>query len=49
MEIRGLKQGINLQRPPLQKDEKASTSLTEQEKQQIIIDYLKKMLGELTR
>ena len=49
LEIRGIKQGINIQRPPLKKDEAASSSLTEQEKQTIIIDYLRKMLGELTR
>lgn len=49
LEIRGVKHGINIQRPPLKKDEAASSSLTEQEKQAIIIDYLKKMLGELTR
>jgi flagellar basal body L-ring protein FlgH len=48
LEVRGLKQGINLQRLPLKKDEKADAALTEQEKQLIIIDYLKKMLGELT-
>jgi flagellar basal body L-ring protein FlgH len=48
LEIRGLKQGINIQRLPLKKDEKADAALTEQEKQIIIIDYLKKMLGELT-
>ena len=49
LEIRGIKQGINIQRPPLKKDETASSNLTEQEKQAIIIDYLRKMLGELTR
>lgn len=49
LEIRGVKQGINLQRPPLKKDETASANLTEEEKQRIIIEYLKKMLGELTR
>lgn len=49
LEIRGVKQGINLQRPPLKKDETANANLTEEEKQKIIIDYLKKMLGELTR
>jgi hypothetical protein len=49
MEIRGLKQGINIQRPALKKGESANASLTEDEKQRIIIDYLKKMLGELTR
>ncbi|MBP7738154.1 MAG: flagellar basal body L-ring protein FlgH [Spirochaetes bacterium] len=49
LEIRGIKQGINIQRPALKKDETANATLTEQEKQTIIIDYLKKMLGELTR
>jgi flagellar basal body L-ring protein FlgH len=49
LEVRGLKQGIDLQRLPLKKDETANAGLTEQEKQLIIIDYLKKMLGELTR
>jgi len=49
LEIRGIKQGINIQRPPLKKDETASSNLTEQEKQAIIIDYLRKMLGVLTR
>ena len=49
LEIRGVKQGINLQRPPLKKDETANANLTEEEKQRIIIEYLKKMLGELTR
>jgi flagellar basal body L-ring protein FlgH len=49
MEIRGLRQGVDLKRPPLKGDEKANAALTEQEKQQIIIDYLRKMLGELTR
>ncbi|OHD66107.1 MAG: hypothetical protein A2176_04100 [Spirochaetes bacterium RBG_13_51_14] len=49
LEVQGVKQGINIQRPPLKKDETASSVLTEQEKQLIIIDYLKKMLGELTR
>jgi flagellar basal body L-ring protein FlgH len=47
--IRGVKEGIRLQRDPLKEGDTASTSLTEQEKQQIIIDYLQKMLGELTR
>ena len=49
LEIRGVKQGINLQRPPLKKDEAANANLTEEEKRQIILDYLRKMLGELTR
>jgi flagellar basal body L-ring protein FlgH len=49
LEIRGLKRGINIQRPPLKKDEKADSTLTEDEKQKIIVDYLQRMLGELTR
>jgi flagellar L-ring protein precursor FlgH len=47
--ITGVKQGITVQRPALKKDETASANLTEAEKQKIIIDYLQKMLGELTR
>jgi len=49
IEIRGLKEGIQIQRQALKEGEKASAELTEEEKQRIIIDYLKKMLGELTR
>lgn len=47
--IAGVKQGVAIKRPALKKDEQASTNLTEEEKQKIIIDYLEKMLGELTR
>jgi len=49
MEIRGVKRGVNIERPPIKEGETANTGLTEEEKQRIIIDYLKKMLGELTR
>ncbi len=49
LQIRGVKQGINLQRPSLKQGETASAGLTEEEKQQIILDYLRKMLGELMR
>ncbi|TFH39652.1 MAG: hypothetical protein E4G96_08855, partial [Chrysiogenales bacterium] len=49
MEIRGVKRGIAIQRPPVKEGETAKIELTEQEKQGIIIDYLQKMLGELTR
>ena len=49
LELRGVRQGINIARPPLKQGETASSSLTEQEKQQIITDYLRKMLGELTK
>ncbi len=41
--------GMTINRPALQLDETANSNLTEQEKQQIIIDYLQKMLGELNR
>jgi flagellar L-ring protein FlgH len=47
--ITGVKQGIAIKRTALKKDELASPNLTEEEKQKIIIDYLEKMLGELTR
>ena len=47
--ITGVKQGVAIKRPPLKKGETASATLTEEEKQKIIIDYLEKMLGELTR
>ncbi len=49
LELRGVKEGIAIQRPPLGPDDEADAALTEQEKQLIIIDYLQKMLGELTR
>jgi hypothetical protein len=40
---------MNLQRPPLKENETPKAELTDAEKQKIIIDYLNKMLGELTR
>lgn len=51
LEIRGLKEapGVNIARPPLKPDETASTNLTEEEKQRIIVEYLNKMLKELSR
>src|SRR6056297_1609267 len=51
LDIRGVKEGagINIQRPALEEDEAASTKLTEEEKQAIIIDYLQKMIGEITQ
>ena len=51
LDIRGVKEGagVNIQRPPLEEDEAASTKLTEEEKQAIIIDYLQKMIGEITQ
>ncbi len=47
--IRSTEREFNLKRQALKGDEKAAAELTEQEKQQILIDYLQKMLGELTR
>ncbi len=51
LEIRGIKEGagIAIKRPKLKEKEAASPALTEDEKQRIIIDYLEKMLRELTR
>lgn len=49
--IRGVKEGagVTVARPPLKENESASGALTEEEKQRIIVDYLNKMLQELTR
>ncbi len=49
MEIKGTKETFPIRRAPLKKDDKADSKLTEVEKQRIIIDYLQKMLGEITR
>lgn len=51
MEVRGFKEaaGMDITRPPLKENENASGSLTEEEKQRIIVDYLNKMLRELSR
>ncbi len=49
MEIRGVKRGVQIQRAAPGEGETADATLTEQEKQRIIVDYLQKMLGELTR
>lgn len=40
---------MNITRPPLEEDETADYNLTEQEKQDMIIDYLEKMLSEIGR
>jgi flagellar basal body L-ring protein FlgH len=50
LEVRGTKEGarIDLKRK-LKEGESAAAALTEEEKQQIILEYLKKMIGELTR
>lgn len=41
--------GLNLTRPELAPDGKADSTLTEQEKQRIILDYLNRMMEEMTR
>lgn len=49
LEIRETREGVQIRRNPLKEGESASSALTEEEKQRIIVDYLQKMLGELTR
>ncbi len=49
IEIRSTREGFRLQRPALKDDEKAEVKLTEAEKQRIIIQYLEKMLNQLSR
>jgi len=49
IEIRSTREGLRLQRPALKEGENAQVSLTEAEKQRLIIDYLEKMINELTR
>jgi flagellar basal body L-ring protein FlgH len=51
LSIRGTKEaaGIAVTRPPLKENETAGVTLTEEEKQRIIVDYLNKILRELTR
>jgi flagellar basal body L-ring protein FlgH len=51
LEIRGLLErgNINIEREKLKEGEASSTTLTEEEKQKIITDYLNKMLREIGR
>jgi len=49
IQITGRKEGLSIRKDQLKEDEKSSTELTEAEKQQIVIDYLEKMIRELTR
>ncbi|TAL37048.1 MAG: hypothetical protein EPN93_06370 [Spirochaetes bacterium] len=51
LEIRGQKEGAGLEfrRAALKEKETAKADMTEEEKQRIIIDYLNKILKELTR
>jgi flagellar basal body L-ring protein FlgH len=43
------KEGLTITKPPLAEGEKVDATLTEAEKQQILIDYFEKMIRELTR
>jgi flagellar L-ring protein FlgH len=49
LEIRGTKEGLNLKRDKLKEGETAKSNLSEQEKQDVILDYLQKMVKELTK
>lgn len=51
LEIKGLQEpgAVNIQRPDPGQDKTADSTLTEAEKQRIIVDYLNKMLRELNR
>jgi flagellar basal body L-ring protein FlgH len=51
LEIRGVKEGValDLKRPALKAGEAAKGALTEEEKQKIILDYMQKMIRELSR
>jgi flagellar basal body L-ring protein FlgH len=49
IQITGRKEGLTIRKAPLAEGEKAGTELTEPEKQQIVIDYLEKIIRELTR
>ncbi len=49
IEVKGASEGINIVRTAPKEGESAINTLTEKEKQQIIADYLQKILRELTR
>lgn len=49
IQITGRKEGLTIRKAQVAEGEKAFTDLTEPEKQQIVIDYLEKMIRELTR
>ncbi|MCU0843705.1 MAG: flagellar basal body L-ring protein FlgH [Spirochaetes bacterium] len=51
LDIRGVKEvpGVNITRPAPGPDASATSALTEEEKQRIIVDYLNKMLREMGR
>lgn len=51
LDIRGITErgAVSITRPEIQEGESANASLTEQEKQALIIDYLNEMINELTK
>jgi len=49
MQVSGRRQFMNLQFEPLAPDSPASAALTEQQKQQLIIEYLQKIISEQER
>ncbi len=49
IQITGRKEGLTIRKGPLAEGDKAAVELTEPEKQQIVIDYLEKIVRELTR
>jgi len=49
IQITGRKEGLTVRKNQVTGEEKATTELTEPEKQQIVIDYLEKIIRELTK
>ncbi len=49
IQITGRKEGLTIRKNQVAQDQQSSTALTEPEKQQIIIDYLEKIIRELTK
>ncbi len=49
IQITGRKDGLTIRKAQVSGSEQADTKLSEQEKQQIVIDYLEKIIRELTR
>jgi len=47
--IRSRKNGVTVRKRQIQGDETASAELTEQEKQRLVIDYIEKIIREMTR
>lgn len=49
IQITGRKEGLTIRKNQIAQEQTASSALTETEKQQIIIDYLEKIIRELTK